>query len=137
MNFGKFSKIKKIRENSKLSENDFNHYFKDLSSEIADNIPDEVHDFLQTYDTTNNSTTFPEMDLQISHDEIKKAIQCLKSNKSCGIDDILNEYFVNAADVLIEPLHTVFNKILESRSFPAQWATGLIVPLHKKGVIMV
>ena len=73
------------------------------------------------------------MDLQISHDEIKKAIQGLKSNKSCGIDDILNEYFVNAADVLIEPLHTLFNKILESRSFPAQWATGLIVPLHKTG----
>ena len=131
--FWKIFKNKKIRENSKLSENDFFHYFKDLSFEIADNIPDEVHDFLQTYDTTNNSTTFPEMDLQISHDEIKKAIQGLKSNKSCGIDDILNEYFVNAADVLIEPLHTAFNKILESRSFPAQWATGLIVPLHKKG----
>ena len=27
----------------------------------------------------------------------------------------------------------MFNKILESRSFPAQWATGLVVPLHKKG----
>ena len=86
----KIFKNKKIRENSKLSENDFFHYFKDLSSEIADNIPDEVHDFLQTYDTTNNSTTFPEMDLQISHDEIIKATQGLKSNKSCGIDDILN-----------------------------------------------
>ena len=27
----------------------------------------------------------------------------------------------------------MFNKILESRSFPAKWATGLVVPLHKKG----
>ena len=30
-------------------------------------------------------------------------------------------------------MHTVFNKILESRSFPAQCSTDLIVPLHKKG----
>ena len=32
-----------------------------------------------------------------------------------------------------EPLYILFNKILESRSFPAQWATSLVVPLHKKG----
>ena len=41
--------------------------------------------FLQTYDTTYNSTTSPEMDLQISHDEIKKAIQSLKSNKKVQV----------------------------------------------------
>ena len=27
----------------------------------------------------------------------------------------------------------MFNKILNSGSFPKQWATGLIVPIHKKG----
>ena len=52
------------------------------------------------------------------------------------IDDILNEYFLKAADILIEPLYILFNKILESRSFPAQWATGLVVPLPKKEVSM-
>ena len=79
------------------------------------------------------NSTFQEIDMQISHDEILKAIRNLKSNKSCGIDEFLNEYFLKAADILIEPLYILFNKILESRSFPAQWATGLVVLLHKKG----
>ena len=130
--FWKIFKTKKFKENSNLTENDFFEYFKDLSSEIADNTPDEVHEFLQNFDRNERNSTFPEMDLPISHEEILNAIQGLKSNKSCGIDDILNEYFLKAADILIEPLHILFNKILDSKSFPAQWATGLIVPLHKK-----
>ena len=87
--------------------------------------------FLQNFDRNERNSTFPEMDLPISHEEILNAIQGLKSNKSCGIDDILNKYFLKAA--VIEPLQILFNKILDSKSFPAQWATGLIVPLHKKG----
>ena len=61
------------------------------------------------------------------------AIRSLKNNKPCDVDDILNEYFQKAADILIEPLYILFNKILDIGSFPAQWATGLIVPLYKKG----
>ena len=57
--------------------------------------------------------------MQISHEEILNAIRSFKSNKSCGIDANLNEYFLKAADILIEPLYILFNKILESRSFPA------------------
>ena len=92
-----------------------------------------MHEFLQNFDRNERNSTFPEMDLPISHEEILNAIHGLKSNKSCGIDDILNEYFLKAADILIEPLHILFNKVLDSKSFPAEWATGLIVPLHKKG----
>ena len=131
--FWKIFKSKKIRENSNISENDFFEYFKDLSSEIADHTPDDVQEFLQNFNTNDRNSTFQEMDMQISHEEILNAIRSLKSNKSCGIDDILNEYFLKAADILIEPLYILFNKILESRSFPAKWATGLVVPLHKKG----
>ena len=85
------------------------------------------------FDRNERNSTFPEIDLPISHETILNAIQGLKSNKSCSIDDILNEYILKAGDILIETLHILFNKILDSKSFPAQWATGLIVPLHKKG----
>ena len=57
---------------------------------------------------------------QISYEKILNAIRSLKNNKSCGVDDILNEYFQKAADILIEPLYILFNKILDSGSFPAQ-----------------
>ena len=98
-----------------------------------DNNPDEVRDFLQNFDTNDRNCTFSALDEQISHEEILNAIRSLKKNKSCDVDDILNEYFQKAADILIEPLYILFNKILDSGSFPAQWATGPIVPLHKKG----
>ena len=110
-NFGKILKVKKIRENSNLSENEFFDYFKDLSSEKANHTPDDVQKFLQNFETNDRDSTFPEMDMQISHDEILKAIRNLKSNKSYGIDEILNEYFLKAADILIEPLYILFNKI--------------------------
>ena len=90
---------------------------------------------MQNFDTNDTNCTFSELDEQISHEEILNAIRSLKNNKSCGIDDILNEYFQKAADILIEPIYILFNKILDNGSFPAQWATGLIVlivPVHKK-----
>ena len=52
---------------------------------------------------------------------------------SAGSDNLINEYFKNAAEILLDPLFILFNTILDSRSFPRNWATGLIVPLHKKG----
>ena len=91
--FWKIFKRKKISEKSKLLENDFflKKYFKHLSSEIAGNNPDEVREFLQTFDTNDKNCIFSELDEQISHEEILNAFRNLKNNKSCGVDDILNE----------------------------------------------
>ena len=86
---------------------------------------------MQNFNTNNRNCTFTELDEQISHEEILNAIHSLKNNKSCRVDNILNEHFHKAADILIaEPFYISFNKILDSISFPA---TGLIVPLYKKG----
>ena len=88
---------------------------------------------MHNFDLHDRNSSFPELDEQISKEEILKAIKFLKINKSSGNDDILNEYFHKAAEILIEPLHILVNKILISGSFPKQWAMGLIVPIHKKG----
>ena len=118
-----------------MSENDFFEYFQQLSSEISDNNPEEVIHFMQSFDNTRTErdVTFLELDEPISRLEIKTAISNLSTNKSSGIDNIVNEYFKHAAEILLEPLHTLFNKILNSGSFPTQWATGVVVPIHKKG----
>lgn len=131
--FWKLFRGKNSNTQNNLSENDFFEYFKKLSSEISENTPDDVSDFMQNFDSSQRETTFSELDEPISQAEIRSAIQGLKTNKSCGIDDIINEYFKNAAEILIEPLHMLFNRILNSRIFPTQWTTGLIVPIHKKG----
>ena len=72
------------------------------------------------------------LDDPISQKEILTAINNLSTNKACGVDNVLNEYFKNATDILIGPLQILFNKILRSGTFPSQWATGLVFPIYKK-----
>ena len=77
--------------------------------------------------------TFESLDEQISHEEIKRCIKQLSRDKSPGKDNLLNEYFMESIDLLIEPLGILFNDILDSGYFPSQWTEGIIIPLHKKG----
>ena len=79
------------------------------------------------FGSTARETTYSNFDNPFSLTEIRKAISNLSSNKPCGFDNIINEYFENAADILVEPL-----QILHTGIFTSQWATGLIVPIYKK-----
>lgn len=64
--------------------------------------------------------------------EIRNGIKHLKRNKSAGIDNVLNEYFIECADHLVRPLQILFNNILDSGAFPNVWSKGIIVPILKK-----
>ena len=57
----------------------------------------------------------------------------IHTHKACGADDIFNEYFKHAANILVDPLEKLFNKIFESGIFPRQWSTGVIIPTNKRG----
>ena len=57
----------------------------------------------------------------------------LKSDKACGIDHLLNEYFMKFKDIMAPILVRVFNIIFDSGEFPNDWSKGIIIPLHKKG----
>ena len=133
--FWKLFKRKNTNLKTNLSENEFYDYFKQLSSEIAENNPEEVLNYMQGFEQNERESTFCELDEQISRKEILDAIKRLHTNKSGGIDNLINEYFKYAAEILIEPLFILFNKILDSKTFPQNWAIGLIVPIHKKGDI--
>ena len=61
--------------------------------------------FLQNFEQNERESTFEELDDQISRKEIQNAIKNLTTNKSDGIDNVINEYFKNAAEILIEPLY--------------------------------
>ena len=110
-----------------IANEDFYNYFKELASEKVDIQNEPVQEFMQNFYSSARETTFEELDEPITQDEIKKAINGLTPNKSCGTDDILNEYFIHAANILIDPLEKLFNKIFESGIFPRQWSTGVIV----------
>jgi len=75
----------------------------------------------------------PELDNPITIDEIKNAIKSLKCGKAFGNDCILNEYFIECADILAMHLCDLFNGILNSCFYPTSWTEGAIIPIHTKG----
>ena len=62
-------------------------------------------------------------------------IKSLKHSKSPGEDtcNVLNEYFIEAGDILLGHLTDIFNGIFNSGIFPESWSKGIIVPVFKKG----
>ena len=75
---------------------------------------------------------WPELNSDISADEVYKVVRSLKTNKSCAQDGLLNEYFIESIDILCPYMVDIFNAILDSGYFPELWTKGVIVPLHKK-----
>ena len=57
----------------------------------------------------------------------------LKTCKATGEDKLLNEYFIEASDILAGSITYIFNKILATGVFPEAWTRWLIIPIHKKG----
>ena len=137
--FWKFFKKKKSTTSSTcdISLDQFFEHFRNLASSDDQNGDEEVEDYLRAFDNNEGQNgggpTFESLDEQISHEEIKRCIKQLSRNKSPGKDNLLNEYFMESIDLLIEPLGIVFNDILDSGYFPSQWTEGIIIPLHKKG----
>ena len=60
------------------------------------------------FDSSTRETTFEVLDENIIEAEIQKAINGLALNKFCGSDNILNEYFISAANISPEPLELLF-----------------------------
>ena len=76
---------------------------------------------------------FDELNVNITVEEIRRAINQLKTGRSGGPDKFLNEFFIHGATELLPYLYSLFNKILNLGYFPESWSEGFIVPLHKKG----
>lgn len=75
------------------------------------------------------------MNFAINTAEISQAISKLKNGKACGPDLILNEMLKAGHSQLIPVLHKLFNYILRSGNFPANWRCNLLTPIHKKGEV--
>ena len=81
----------------------------------------------------NGDCLYENLDRLISTDEVKTAIKSLKKSKSPGEDNVLNEYFIEAGDILITHITDIFNGIFNSRVFPEHWSKGIIISVYKKG----
>lgn len=125
-----FSKRKKTSSN--ISLNEFFEYFSNLQNNLSTAQDPESEDFCLNNDFNSYDCNFEELDRPITAQEIQLVIRSLKNNKSCGTDQLLNEFFVESFDILSGHLVDLFNAILLSGVFPSQWSEGSIVPLFKK-----
>ncbi len=73
------------------------------------------------------------LDSVITTDEVTAAINSLKKGKSLGMDGIPIDLFIDCEKTLNPLLTDLFNYILENEDYPAEWALGLISPVHKGG----
>jgi len=82
---------------------------------------------------------FSELNVPFCVDEIVKACKTMNSGKSAGSDYGLNEFFkyCSCCYGFVNVIRVLFNKVFDSRYFPADWSEGFIVPLHKKGILMM
>lgn len=79
-------------------------------------------------DNSQNSLNAP-----FTNDEIRKCIHNLKSNKSPGIDGVINEYIKCTIDKMTNIYSKLFNIILDTGLVPTNWLQGIIIPIYKKG----
>ena len=70
---------------------------------------------------------------QFTAEEISNGIKKLKNNKASGLDSISNEMIKASAPIILPFLVIFFNKILETKEYPDEWAVGIITPVHKSG----
>ena len=92
---------------------------------------EELYDDPNTCDPlqTNQELPIPHMNKQ----EIISAINKLASGKSPGIDQIHSEFLKAGGDAMVNILHILFNRILETGDIPSSFKKALIVVLYKKG----
>lgn len=80
-----------------------------------------------------NEMEYEELNNPFECEEIRKAINELKSGKAAGHDLLINELYIHACESMAPMLTCLFNNVFSSGLFPRQWVDGIIIPLHKKG----
>jgi hypothetical protein len=63
--------------------------------------------------------------------DIEIAMQSMRNNKSCGMDNIPTELYDKGGQPLINILHKLIRRIWIEEKMPTEWKTNIIVPIYK------
>lgn len=107
----------------------FEELLRSSASETTKNSLDEVRKRRQLtkQDTEGNTTR------KITIEELKDAINWLKSGKAPGHDRITAEMLKNLGTDGVRLLLQVCNKAWSQKRIPDDWKIGVVLPVHKKG----
>jgi hypothetical protein len=92
----------------------------------------EVEDFVSKIDQ-NLITSDTPISLNIHRENIKSVLESLRLGKTCGIDEIPNEFLKYGGNTRINSLLDLFTKITDLEKIPEDWHKGIIKLVHKGG----
>ena len=126
---------RKLKGNNNKNKNDFNldffEHFKNLASKettLNDCGRNEIKNILAKNENRNQL-----LDKEITPEELNSSIKNLKRDKSCGNDEIINEFIIYAPSYIKDFLLIMFNTIISLEYVPEKWCIGTIVPIFKSG----
>ena len=120
---------KRKKERSNVNILDFYNHFKNVNSNDDDH--DDIHHDLNDL---NLDETFDDsmcINVPITIDEILKAVQCIRNNKSPGPDAVINEYLKSSINVMVHLYEKLFNLVFDTGIVPVAWLIGHIKPIYK------
>ena len=92
--FWKYLKKSSINSANSISLDEFHKYFSTLEREINSAENSDAETFCSNYDFDNPSDSNDDLDFPITMNKVISAIEKLKTGKSHGVDNILNEYLI-------------------------------------------
>ena len=99
---------------SKYAIEDLEKHFRNLNSAVTDDDPIEENESGNSNDVFDDTI----LNVPITEEEILKASNKLKNNKSPGCDRVINEYIKASMPLMIKQYVGLFNKILDTGELP-------------------
>ena len=112
--------ITSVEEQTQLWKTHFETILNKEAPREVEDIPERDEDLLVNMDPPTAN-------------EVKSAIDNMKSGKAPGADGVSAEMLKAGGDVITETLTQIFKEIWEEEEIAVDWKTGLIVKLPKKG----
>ena len=114
---------KKTNSSNNITVDSLFEHFNDLlntdqNAEDAE-ISNDIHD--------------EDLDLEITEEEVRKAILKQKNNKASGPDEISAEIIKSSIDIICPYLTKILNKLFNKSEYPGKWGLGYITPIFKGG----
>ena len=131
-NINKHIKSRKQSSETLTVDDFFVHFQEVFSGGNPENVPNQdPNERNQETPQQMTDLTDPDLDSEITSDEVKSVIFSLKNAKSPGIDNLAAEVFKTACDLLSPYMVKLFNNVFMSGEYPESWCKGVIVPIYK------
>ncbi|UYV68203.1 hypothetical protein LAZ67_5003376, partial [Cordylochernes scorpioides] len=75
----------------------------------------------------------PDLDAEITLEEIHDVVKKLANGKAVGLDGIPNELLKNLPIPTLNKLKNLFNKIMSTEKYPQLWTNSIVHPIYKSG----